>query len=335
MRIPFNEMQEVLFKLLIKNRFTEKKAGYIAKIYTENTLDGVNSHGINRVPLFIEYVENGSVIIDAEAKKVKSFGIIERWDGNLGPGIINATKCTDRAIDLAKQHGLGLVALRNTNHWMRGGTYGWQAADAGCISILFTNTQPNMPAWGGKDSRIGNNPFIVSIPRKEGHVVLDMAISQFSFGKINDYKLRKKKLPYPGGWDLNDELSNDPEKILSNQRGLPIGYWKGSALSMILDMLATILSTGDSTYKIGQKRFETRISQVYICIYPELFGDRELQERLLEEIIDYTHNSEPMKPGDRTYYPGERTLQTRVKNLKEGIPVSEQVWENVLALLNK
>ena len=108
-----------------------------------------------------------------------------------------------------------------------------------------------------------------------------------------------------------------------------------SALSMILDMLATILSTGDSTYKIGQKRFETRISQVYICIYPELFGDRELQGRLLEEIIDYTHNSEPMKPGDRTYYPGERTLQTRVKNLKEGIPVSEQVWENVLALLNK
>lgn len=335
MIISFNEMQEVLYKLFVKYSFSKKKARFIAKIYTENTLDGVNSHGINRVPLFIEYVENGLIKIEAKAKKVESFGIIERWDGNLGPGIINATKCTDRAIDLAKLHGMGLVALRNTNHWMRGGTYGWQAANAGCISILFTNTKPNMPAWGGKDSRIGNNPFIVSIPRKEGHVVLDMAISQFAFGKIKDYKLRKKKLPYPGGWDLNNELSNDPEKILLNERGLPIGYWKGSALSMILDMLATILSAGDSTYKIGQKEYETGISQVYICIYPELFGDRELQERLLAEIIDYTHNVEPMKPGDKTYYPGERTLQTRTRNLKEGIPVSEEIWEKVLSLLNE
>ena len=335
MRILLKEMQEVLYNLFIKYNFSEEKARFIAKIYANNTLDGVNSHGINRVPLFIEYVENGSVKIDKEAQKAETFGSMERWDGNLGPGIINATKCTNRAIELAKQHGMGLVALRNTNHWMRGGTYGWQAADAGCISILFTNTQPNMPAWGGKHSRIGNNPFIVSIPRKEGHVVLDMAISQFAFGKIKDYKIRKQKLPYPGGWDMNDELSNDPEKILSNERGLPIGYWKGSALSMVLDMLVTLLSAGNSTFKIGQNSFESDISQVYICIYPEVFGDTGLQEKLLEEIINYTHDVEPMHPGEQTFYPGERTLQTRARNLKEGIPVSEEVWENVLGLLEK
>lgn len=335
MKIPLNEMRQVLQKLFLEHQFTEEKATYLAKIYSESTLDGINSHGINRVPLFVEYVENGSVKIDEEAEKAESFGSIERWDGKLGPGIINATKCTSRAIELAKLHGMGMVALRNTNHWMRGGTYGWQAAEAGCISILFTNTQPNMPAWGGRDCRIGNNPFIVSIPRKEGHVVLDMAISQFAFGKIKDYKIRKKKLPYPGGWDLNDELSNDPEKILQNERGLPIGYWKGSALSMILDMLVTILSAGDSTSKIGEKGYETGISQVYICIYPEIFGDGNIQEKLLNEIIDYTHDVEPMNPGERTYYPGERTLQTRNKNLKDGIPVSEEVWENVLALLEK
>jgi len=326
-------MQDVLYKLFIKYKFTEEKAKSMAKVYTENSLAGVNSHGINRVPLFINYVENGLVKVDAEAEKVETFGSIERWDGNLGPGIINATKCTNRAIELAKLHGMGMVALRNTNHWMRGGAYGWQAADAGCISILFTNTQPNMPPWGGKDSRIGNNPFIVSIPREGGHIVLDMAISQFAFGKINDYKLRGEKLPYPGGWDDNNELSNDPEKILSNERGLPIGYWKGSALSMILDMLATLLSAGDSTYKISLKGYETGVSQVYLCIYPEIFNDRNLWEKLLNEIIDYTHNVEPMHPGDKTYYPGERTLQTRAKNLKEGIPVSEEVWQKVMELL--
>lgn len=332
-RIPSSQMQDVLFSLFLKHGFKEAKAKILARVHTESTLDGVNSHGINRVPLFIEYVEEGVVKVNAEAQKAESFGNIERWEGHLGPGIINATRCTNRAIELAKLHGMGMVALRNTNHWMRGGSYGWQAADAGCISILFTNTQPNMPPWGGKDSRIGNNPFIVSIPRKEGHVVLDMALSQFAFGKIHDYKLKGEKLPFPGGWDNRNELSNDPEEILSNERGLPIGYWKGSALSIILDMLASLLSAGDSTRNIASKEYETGISQVFLCIYPEIFPDKDMHEKLLNEIIDYTHEAEAMHPGEKVYYPGERTLLTRARNLEEGIPVSEEVWQKVLNLL--
>lgn len=330
--IQFDEMQKLLYRLFRKYSFPEEKAKLLAKTYAETTLDGVNSHGINRVPLFIEYIENGVIKVDAEAEKAEAFGSIERWDGHSGPGIINAIKCTDRAVALAKENGMGMVALRNNNHWMRGGTYGWQAADKGCISILFTNTQPNMPPWGGKHSRLGNNPFIVGIPRAAGHVVLDMAISQFAFGTINNYKLKGEKLPYHGGWDDQDQLSKDPEKILGNERGLPIGYWKGSALSMVLDMLATLLSAGKSTYKIGQDAYETGVSQIFLCVYPEMFGDNGLQEKLLNEIIDYTHDVEPMKKGDSTYYPGERTLQTRRKNLKEGIPISNQVWEQVVKL---
>ncbi|MBO0324107.1 3-dehydro-L-gulonate 2-dehydrogenase [Muricauda sp. CAU 1633] len=334
MRITNEEMQDVLYKLFLKYQFSKDKAQSMAKVYTDNTLFGVNSHGINRVPSFIDFVEKGLVKINAEAEKVQAFGTIERWDGNLGPGIVNAKKCTDRAIELAKLHGMGMVALRNTNHWMRGGAYGWQAAEAGCIAILFTNTKPNMPPWGGNDSRIGNNPFIVAIPRAEGHVVLDMAISQFSFGKINEYRLKGEKLPYPGGWDQNNELSKDPEKILQKERGLPIGYWKGSGLSMVLDMLATLLAAGDSTYKIGQKEHETAVSQVFLCIYPEVFGNKGLQERLLNEIIDYVHDVEPMHPKDKTYYPGERALRTRAINLEKGIPVNGEVWAKVLELLN-
>lgn len=332
-QLSIEEIQNTLYKLFVKYNFTDSNAKLLAKIHTESTLDGINSHGINRVPLFIEYVKKGFIKVDAEAEKVEAFGSIERWDGNFGSGVLNATKCTNRAIELSKENGMGLVALKNTNHWMRGGTYGWQAADNDCISILFTNTKPNMPAWGGKDSKVGNNPFIVSIPRKEGHVVLDMALSQFSFGKIHDYKLKGEKLPFPGGWDATDELSNDPEKILLKERGLPIGYWKGSALSMILDMLATLLSGGNSTAKISEQEMETGISQVFLCIYPKLFGDENIQEKLLNEIIDFTHDVEPMNEGDRTYYPGERTLQTRNKNLKDGIPVNTEVWKSILKLL--
>ena len=330
--ISFDEMNDVLFKLFVKKNFTEDKAILLSNTFTESTLVGVSSHGINRVPLFLEYVEKGLVKPEAEAEKVETFGNIERWDGKLGPGIVNATICTNRAVELAKKHGMGLVALRNTNHWMRGGTYGSQAANAGCISILFTNTIPNMPPWGGKESRIGNNPFVISIPREQGNIVLDMALSQFAFGKIDQYKLRGEKLPYFGGWDENNQLSKDPNKILLKERGLPIGYWKGSALSMVLDMLAALLSAGDSTYKISLKEFESGISQVYLCIYPKIFGDEELQQNLINDIINYTRDVEPMKFGDKIYYPGEQSSLRRAKNLKAGIPVNESVWQKIIRL---
>ena len=102
---------------------------------------------------------------------------------------------------------------------------------------------------------------------------------------------------------------------------------------VVLDMLATLLAAGDSTYKIGLKPYETGVSQIYLCIYPDIFGDKSLQEKLINEIIDYTHNVEPMNAGDKTYYPGERSLQATKKNLKNGIPIDKNVWQKILELL--
>lgn len=333
MRISYSQMQETLQRLFLRYNFPEAKAQLLARVHTESTLMGVNSHGLNRVPRFIEYLQKGLVNIDAEAEPIATFGSIERWDGNLGSGVINAAKCTDRAIELAQAHGMGLVALRHTNHWMRAGTYGWQAAEAGCIAILFTNTTPNMPPWGGRDSRLGNNPLVIAIPRPEGHIILDMAMSQFAFGKVHSYHLKGQALPFFGGWDEAHGLTKDPAQILATERALPIGYWKGSALSMVLDMLATLLSAGNSTYQISQGAYETSISQVFLCISPARFGDQNIEQRLLNEIIAYTHAVEPMQPGDRTYYPGERSAMTRKQNMAAGIPVDEGIWEEVLGLM--
>lgn len=104
----------------------------------------------------------------------------------------------ERACALAKENGVGIVALGNNNHWMRGGTYGWLAAEKGCIGICWSNTAPNMPAWGAKDCRIGNNPLILAVPRSDGqHVMVDCALSQFSYGKLESTRLAGRQLPYP------------------------------------------------------------------------------------------------------------------------------------------
>ena len=119
---------------------------------------------------------------------------------------------------------------------MRGGTYGWLAAENGCIGICWSNTMPNMPAWGGADRKIGNNPLIMAVPRSNGeHAMVDCAVSQFSYGKIEDCRLRGVQLPVPGGYDTKGELTTDPAEIEKTWRVLPMGYWKGSGLSIMLD----------------------------------------------------------------------------------------------------
>jgi 3-dehydro-L-gulonate 2-dehydrogenase len=331
--ISFKEIKEVLTAILKNYHFPDDKALLIADTFTQSSCDGVYSHGLNRFPLFIDYVERRLIDVTANPVKIGSFGNLERWDGNQGPGISNAHQSMERAVALAREYALGCVALRNTNHWMRGGTYGWQAADAGKIALCFTNTKPNMPPWGGRESRLGNNPFVVSIPRKNGHVVLDMAMSQFSFGKINTYHLNNEPLPFAGGWDGNGNLTKDPEEIIASGKALPAGYWKGSALAMVLDMLAAFLSDGDSTSRIGEKEHETGLSQIFLCIDPDKFSNSAIRDKLLNEIINHTHEVPSMYDGGRTYYPGERTLAKRKDHLKNGIPVHDAVWETITGLL--
>jgi len=329
MHVPFEKLQSEFNRVLLMLDFSAEKAATCATIFAENSRDGVYTHGLNRFPTFVEFVKEGLVKKDAEPTMDNAFGALEQWNGNLGPGILNARFCMDRAIILAKENGIGCVALKNTNHWMRAGAYGWQAAEAGMIGICFTNTIANLPPWGGLDPRLGNNPLVIAIPREGGHVVLDMAISQYSVGKLNLYKNSGRELPLPGGYDKDGNLSTDAAAILESQRLLPVGFWKGSGLSLVLDLLATMLSKGKSTAAISKSEKESGLSQVFICIKP---GDDERTAYLVEEIISYTKTSRTVNQDTSVFYPGENTLKTREKSLKEGVWVDEKIWDRVLAM---
>lgn len=329
MRIPFHQLQSEFKRVLLSLNFAEEKAEACARIFAENSLDGVYTHGLNRFPSFVELIKDGIIKPDAVPTPADAMGAIERWDGNLGPGILNARFCMDRAIELARDNGIGCVALRNTNHWMRGGTYGLQAAEAGMIGICFTNTIAILPPWGGVDPRLGNNPLVIAVPRKEGHVLLDMAVSQYSNGKLQQYQAAHDQLPIPGGYDKNGELTADPGAILESRRSLPIGFWKGSGLSLMLDLLVTILSKGNSTPKITGQVKEYGVSQVFICIRRD---DDAQTTQLINEIITYAKTSRLEDESKPVRFPGEATLQTRDRNLREGIPVDEAIWQQVQAM---
>jgi len=328
-KVSFDEMQKEFKRILVKHNFAEDKADTCARIFVTNSLEGIYSHGVYRFPRFVNYIQKGFVIPDAEPEKVSGIGAIEQWNGNLGPGPLNAEFCTQRAIELASENGIGCVAIANTNHWMRGGTYGWQAAKNGFVFIGWTNTEGNMPAWGAKDSRLGNNPLVLAVPFGDEAIVLDFAMTQFAYGKIEAAKIEGERLPLPGGFNKNDELTNSPHEILETMRGLPIGYWKGAGLSLLLDILATILSAGLATKDVSKQEAEYGISQVFICIDLKKLQNYPAIDQTISGIIDDFKSSVLIDQNKQIRFPGERVIATRNENLKHGIPIERSTWEMI------
>ena len=264
---------------------------------------------------------------------VSRFGAMERWDGQRGPGNLNAHAAMTQAIALSREHGIGCVAMRNTNHWMRGGTYGWQAAHAGVMGICWTNTMPNVPPWGGVEPAIGNNPLVVAVPRTKGHVVLDMAMSQFSYGALESYRKRGELLPVEGGFDAEGNLTRDPAAIEKSQRLLPVGFWKGSGLAVALDMVAAMSSLGTATHAIVNDPFkETGLSQMFVAIDPRGLGDAPRMEEIADEVVESLHRSRAADEGKPVRYPGENTVRVREENRRLGLPVEQAVWEEILRM---
>ena len=332
-RIRFEEMQNEFERVLLKKGLTVELAKTNAVLFAQNSLDGIYSHGLNRFPKVIEYIDKGHIQVNATAAREDGFGALERWNGNMGMGPSNAKLCMSRAVELANQYGIGCVALRMTNHWMRGGAYGLLAADLGCIGICFTNTSPNMPAWGALDNRIGNNPFIVAIPRADGqHFMLDMAVSQYSYGAVEKAARGGQMLPVPGGYDKDGNLTADPKLLWESRRMLPVGFWKGACMSMVFDLLAAGLSHGNTTRDIGNLPDEIYCSQLFIAISPDKFGDAEYLRQITDATIEHIKGSVPESENGTIYYPNEMSYDTRADNLENGIPVDEEFWGIVKAM---
>ena len=329
-RVPFQTLYDEFYRVLSSVGFTDERAKLCARLFAENQRDGVYSHGLNRFPGFVKGLQSKQIDFRASPVKTESFGALERWDGKMGVGLVNAYICMQRALELAETHSIGCVGLSNTNHWMRGGAYALQAAEAGYIGICWTNTTKLMPPWGSAEKKIGNNPLGIAIPRAEGHILLDMAMSQYSNGKLEVLKLQDEKLPLPGGYDTKGELTIEPAEILNSQRALPIGYWKGSGLALVLDTMAAVISGGQATHQIEKQKSEYAVSQVFIAINAvEMMGQTVLNETV-QTIIDDFHTATPLDKNEKVRYPGEGMMRIRQESLEKGVLVDETQWQRLL-----
>lgn len=336
-RITLDQFRSTLEEKFIKHGLSEKEAATTAAIFALNAADGVISHSVLRTCRLCGNIDQGLVVPGAMPSLTSGFGAVERYKANGSSGVIAASFCTDRACELSEKYGIGLVALSGANHWMRGGYYGWLAADKGKVAIMWTNTRVNLPSWGSMESNIGNNPFIMAVPGKGGkHFVLDSAMSQFSYGKLEVTHRAGKLLPVDGGYDENGNLTRVPGDIEKTARPLPMGFWKGSGMAILLDAAASLLADGTNTAAIEQNMKEKGVEesdlcQVFIVIEPKVLGENNFAE-LEKSIKESIHNAKPVREGSPSRYPGERVLSDREKARKEGILVPTEAWEQILAL---
>lgn len=327
MRVPYDDLVQEFVRVLRAVGFEEARAERAAHIFADASRDGVHSHGLDRFPMFVSTVEDGYVRIGGAPTLVSSFGAVERWNGHLGPGHLNAEDAMARTVALARANGIGCVALGNTNHWMRGGTYGWQAAEAGMIGLCWSNTKPNLPPWGAREPRLGNNPLVIAVPRTDGHVVLDMAMTQFSYGRLARHRRSGVPLPEDGGYDRNGIRTRDAGEIEASERPLPIGYWKGSGLSLVLDALAALLTGGKATHQITPE--ESGLSQVFVAIDPRAVQVDPSDAAIVDEILAYVGAAAPIGSDEAVFYPGERSLRTRRESIQRGVLVDPRIWQQV------
>ena len=332
-RIPLDELRARMERVLLGLGLAPERAALSARLTAETDRDGIRTHGLARLPRFAQQVRNGVVDPKAEPERTAAFGAIERWTGHRGPGNIAAYAAMQRAMELAKEHGLGCVALADTSHWMRAGAYGFQAADAGYAALCWSNTLPNLPPWGASSPALGNNPLVVAIPRTDGAIVLDMAMSQFSYGSLAKYSAKHEPLPVPGGYDEHGALTTDAAAIERTQRALPIGFWKGSGLSFVLDVLGAMLSGGKATHQFSLDPMkEVGQSQVFLAVAPQSFATMQELSAIADGAIAAVHAATPIEPGKPARYPGEGALATREQSMRLGVAVEDAAWEAFLAL---
>ena len=336
MRLTFEEIQHEIKQVFIKYGMSEEKAEICSRVHTESTYDGIYSHGTGRVARFVDYIKKGWVDINAEPTLEKEVGAIKIYNGNMGPGIINAMKGVEEGMQLASEYGIGMIGLKNTTHWMRGGSYALYAANQGYLSIMWTNTESIMPPWGAKECRLGNNPFVMAVPGEDGKdpMMLDMAISQYAYGKLTMTRLAGKKLPIPGGFDKNGNMTDDPGAIEESRRVLPIGYWKGSSFSFMLDLLGSLLTDGIGAADLDQmgKGSCGGASQVMILIDPNKITDPDERNEMIRKAVKHLKGAELSEHSTGIFAPGDDFIQAREDHDKNGIFVEDVIWSEILNL---
>ena len=332
--VTAQELKDTATRILTSAGVTESEANLVADHLAEANLKGRDSHGISRLVGLMKGIEKKSINAKTGLKVVKETPAMALLDANHSIGQIVAMKAMNMAVEKAHKVGIGIVSMRNASHIGFLGYYADQAAKQGTIGIVFTNTEPAMSASGGAEPVLGTNPICIGIPTKTEPMVIDMATSIVARGKIIEYERNGK--PIPKGWAI-DQDGLDTEDATAALAGslLPIAGPKGYCLAFAFDILTGALagaSLGKDVKGTVHAEEVCTKGDLFLAIDPEMFnGSQDFLNRV-EHLREQVKSSKKAPGVTQILLPGDPELMTREKRLKEGIPVNEKLWQQLLEM---
>ncbi len=304
------------------------RAASAAESLIASNLRGVDSHGLQLLPFYIEQILAGEMDPKATGQVLSESGCCLVFDAQNALGQSVAETCCGHAVRLAKANGAGVVVSRESNHFGAAAWWSQKMRVAGQIGLVFCNASPIVPPWQGREGRIGTNPICMSVP---GPWLLDMATTTVAAGKIFKAFINGKE-EIPAGWAFDSQgvPTTDTKAAYNKGMLMPLGGYKGAGLGLMVEILCSVLSGGAMANDVGGIRIrgrQNRCSQCFIAIDIARFMPVDEFTARVEALVDLM-KSTPTAPGyDEVLVAGDPEWRTEAARLRDGIPIEDGNWD--------
>lgn len=304
-------------------------ATLIAADLVRANLRGVDSHGVSRIPMYLERLRCGLVNPRPNVTVTKVAGAVAQVDGDNGMGFVASDIAMNAACDIATDMGIGLVGVHRSTHFGMGACYALRAIDRGFISMIFTNSSPAIPMWGGRTTFLGASPIAAGIPGgKHPPYIMDMAMTVIARGKIRLAAMRGDPIPEGLALDLEGNPTTDAAKAFEGVC-LPFGGVKGSVLGTLMDLMSGVLTGANFGGDVKSLYFDhsepQNVGHLFFAIRPDLFLSLDDFQARMDAFYDRIKQLPRAAGVDEIMLPGEPEQRREDQRRREGIPVTVDV----------
>jgi len=333
--IPAPELTRFADAILRGAGVPAPKACIAADCLVAANLRGVDSHGMQLLPFYVEQLLAGEMDGAAEGRVVSESGSCLLFDGENALGQWVAETCCGHAIRIARAQGVGMVVARESNHFGAAAWWAQKMRAAGMIGIVMCNASPIVPPWQGRQGRVGTNPICVALP---GPWLLDMATTTVAAGKIfKAYINGQPEIPPGWAFDSDGVPTTDTQKAYKGML-MPLGGYKGSGLAMMVEILCAVLGGGAMSTELGGIRWRgtrVRCSQTFIALDISRFMPVEEFTARMEKLVGLVKSTPPARDYEEVLVAGDPEWRIEAERLAKGIPIADGNWEALVRAAEK
>lgn len=324
-----DELTDFATRIFVGAQMTEADASTIARDLVKANLRGIDSHGVSRIPMYVERLQRGLVNPRPEITVQRVAGAVSLVDGDNGMGFLASHRATEEAVELARANGIGLVGVHRSTHFGMGALYALQAIEAGYISMIFTNSSPAIPMWGGRTTFLGASPIAAGIPGgKYAPYVMDMAMTVIARGKIRLAAMKGEAIAEGLALDVDGNPTTDAAKAFEGVC-LPFGGVKGSVLATLMDLMSGVLTGANFGGDVKSLYFDhsepQNVGHLFFAIKPDLFMSLENFDARMDAFYERIKALPKAAGVGEIMMPGEPEQRREDERLITGIPITQNV----------